>query len=234
MKKIKKYQCICTKQKICAYHEQFKPHDLTKDCPEKCQKQRVTSVSPTKQTYWQVICFGWMLHGNTLRGKENYRIVQRDWKKNQMKNPITAKKLRARYKVHYAVNSGKLKKSLCEDCNNKKVEAYHSDYNKPLEVNWLCKTHHEFRYYGGFWHREGMNMPRRKGFYGLYKKSKERLSRDLENPIEQKRLGFKGEIVWKNYVQNHRLLFNCGSCGNKQFEKQECNKCGYGVLLRTS
>jgi hypothetical protein len=30
----------------------------------------------------------------------------------------------------------------CEVCGKQPAEAHHGDYNKPLEVRWLCKTHH--------------------------------------------------------------------------------------------
>lgn len=54
-------------------------------------------------------------------------------------------KWRARDKVHKAVKSGKLKKPLvCECClGKKKLEGHHTDYKKPLLVNWLCKLCHE-------------------------------------------------------------------------------------------
>ena len=54
-------------------------------------------------------------------------------------------KQNARKKVLRAVKSGKLVKPiLCEDCQQEVfLEAHHEDYNKPLEVKWLCKTCHE-------------------------------------------------------------------------------------------
>jgi len=42
-----------------------------------------------------------------------------------------------------AVAAGKLIKKNCEVCDDPNVEAHHSDYGKPLEVNWLCIGHHK-------------------------------------------------------------------------------------------
>ena len=48
----------------------------------------------------------------------------------------------ATIKVANAIVSGRLAKNPCEICGAEKAEAHHDDYNKPLEVRWLCKTHH--------------------------------------------------------------------------------------------
>lgn len=47
----------------------------------------------------------------------------------------------ARMKVYNAVKNGKLKRLACW-CGDIKVQAHHDDYNKPLEVRWLCRRHH--------------------------------------------------------------------------------------------
>lgn len=36
-----------------------------------------------------------------------------------------------------------LKKQPCEICGEKNVHAHHDNYNKPLEVRWLCSFHHK-------------------------------------------------------------------------------------------
>lgn len=41
-----------------------------------------------------------------------------------------------------AISRGDLLKQPCEVCGKKKVDAHHDDYEKPLEVRWLCKKHH--------------------------------------------------------------------------------------------
>lgn len=51
-------------------------------------------------------------------------------------------KFRARNSVYKQVKSGILIKTPCEICGKEKVEAHHTDYRKPLQINWLCRKHH--------------------------------------------------------------------------------------------
>jgi predicted DNA-binding protein YlxM (UPF0122 family) len=64
----------------------------------------------------------------------------------------------AQNKMEKAIARGRVKRpEACEMCGNKppkkkngasQVEAHHPDYNKPLEVMWLCqRCHHK-------WHKE--------------------------------------------------------------------------------
>jgi len=76
----------------------------------------------------------------------------RDWKE---KHPgySTAKakewyennkdRLKIKYAVKYAVKTGKLIKTPCVICGNENVEGHHPDYSRPLDVVWLCKSHHQ-------------------------------------------------------------------------------------------
>lgn len=52
-------------------------------------------------------------------------------------------KYRARRMVANAIKSKKLFKEPCEMCGKAEtVHAHHDDYLKPLNVRWLCATHH--------------------------------------------------------------------------------------------
>jgi hypothetical protein len=48
----------------------------------------------------------------------------------------------ARRKVAYALLTGRLTRKPCEICGAKRSEAHHPDHSQPLNVRWLCITHH--------------------------------------------------------------------------------------------
>ena len=78
------------------------------------------------------------------KNKEKINKKRKEWfKKNRYK-------LNAHKKVHYALKVGKIKKQPCDICGCKKVEAHHDDYDKPLEVRWLCHKHHKRFHFTNF------------------------------------------------------------------------------------
>lgn len=70
----------------------------------------------------------------------------------------------AQNKAEKAVAAGKLiRPEICEEClgpgkpfkdGRSPIQAHHDDYNKPLEVRWLCQQCHFD------WHRENRPVPR--------------------------------------------------------------------------
>ncbi len=72
----------------------------------------------------------------SVQSKESVNAQKRDW----------AKKNKEKRKAHHLVNNslrdGKIIKKACEVCGDNKSQAHHEDYSKPLEVIWLCSTHH--------------------------------------------------------------------------------------------
>ncbi len=66
-------------------------------------------------------------------------------KKYRAKNK---KKTKAHRKVQYEVSIGNLSSKPCEVCGNENSVAHHDDYDKPLDIRWLCHKHHKE------WHEE--------------------------------------------------------------------------------
>jgi ribosomal protein S27AE len=64
---------------------------------------------------------------------------QTDAFKSRFRNPL---KVKARKAVWNLLRYGKLQKQPCEQCTAPKVEAHHDDYEKPLDVRWVCRSHH--------------------------------------------------------------------------------------------
>lgn len=93
------------------------------------------------------------------RGLEKHRIMARKKYREKVRNDPDLHEKRLAYMrewtkgrrlkklannaVNNAVRDGKLKKKPCEKCGTEKgVHAHHDDYSKPLQVRWLCPTHH--------------------------------------------------------------------------------------------
>jgi hypothetical protein len=38
--------------------------------------------------------------------------------------------------------SGELVPRPCRECGDRRVQAHHRDYSRPLDVDWLCFPHH--------------------------------------------------------------------------------------------
>jgi hypothetical protein len=88
-------------------------------------------------------------------GKDREKILAYDRERAKNQNRIDkAKKIYTRWKeqfperrkaqlaVQYALRSGKLKPLPCFSCGEK-AEAHHPDYDRPLDVVWLCSSHHK-------------------------------------------------------------------------------------------
>ena len=73
--------------------------------------------------------------------KKGNKIFNRNARKTQNKH---SNKQNARMKVQYALLTGKIiKPNKCEKCEQIKiVEGHHFDYEKPLEVVWVCRKCH--------------------------------------------------------------------------------------------
>ena len=73
--------------------------------------------------------------------KANKEKVNATIKRGRERNP---KKANATQHIFWALKLGVIKRpDFCEKCEEKtKLQAHHDDYEKPLEVRWLCKICH--------------------------------------------------------------------------------------------
>ena len=67
---------------------------------------------------------------------EKNREVTTKWRKKYPERKKAQSLLRS------ALKSGKIKPLLCFICGGN-AEAHHPDYNQPLDVVWLCPSHHK-------------------------------------------------------------------------------------------
>lgn len=51
-------------------------------------------------------------------------------------------KKRARNAVLALIHRGEMQRGSCEVCGQPDAQAHHDDYSRPLDVRWLCDTHH--------------------------------------------------------------------------------------------
>jgi hypothetical protein len=79
------------------------------------------------------------------RGKEPERIkanveINRAWRAED------ARRVRAHNAVARAIRAGELVRQPCCRCGDAKSVAHHEDYEKPLDVMWLCQPCHKQRH----------------------------------------------------------------------------------------
>lgn len=110
---------------ITNYNKRYKHDDVDKVC-ELCKKDFVTA---RKNQYLCSNCSG--SNKGKYETQKKYRTVN-------------AKKVRARCIVNKRIQRGvSLFKQPCEVCNKKEnSQAHHHDYDKPLDITWLCEYHH--------------------------------------------------------------------------------------------
>jgi len=87
------------------------------------------------------------------KGTDHFRKYDRGWyvKNSEKKKKDVAdsrkrnqKKVKAQNKLNKAVQYGRVvKPERCEHCNEvKDLDGHHYDYDKPLDVIWLCRSCH--------------------------------------------------------------------------------------------
>lgn len=76
------------------------------------------------------------------RGNRQSKQYLKDYRDN---NP---NKYKATNMVNNAIRDGKLHSEPCIICGEEKTVGHHDDYSKPLNVKWMCQSHHKQ------WHEE--------------------------------------------------------------------------------
>lgn len=69
-------------------------------------------------------------------GRDIRQGAVKEWKQRNLTEVV------AHSAVSNAIRDGRLKREPCSKCGAEFGEAHHEDYNKPLEVTWLCKACH--------------------------------------------------------------------------------------------
>lgn len=65
----------------------------------------------------------------------------REWRKTHALSPEQQRNANARSMAGVYLRRGKLTRQPCEGCGGH-AEMHHDDYDKPLEVRWLCRRCH--------------------------------------------------------------------------------------------
>jgi hypothetical protein len=131
----------CRSQELKRYHAKLKEdaekyeawkkrmalqHQAIKNDPVRLDKQR------TK-------CREYRRKHQALHGKKPFEYNAHSALKWQAANK---EKMQAHKAVRMAIRGGLLTKQPCEMCGCDAVHAHHDDYSRPLDVRWLCPTHH--------------------------------------------------------------------------------------------
>lgn len=53
------------------------------------------------------------------------------------------KKVNAAWRVGYEIERGRMRRGPCVVCGEPKTHGHHEDYDRPLDVIWLCPQHHK-------------------------------------------------------------------------------------------
>jgi len=60
-------------------------------------------------------------------------------RKYKLDNP---EKTQAHIIINRLIKKGLIFRGICEKCGEGDAQAHHDDYNFPLKIRWLCRTHH--------------------------------------------------------------------------------------------
>lgn len=126
------FKCLCEKP-----FESFYKHSAMGDGRlGKCKECTKTDVKKHRQDNWEAV-----RAYDRLRASQPHRVATRQRVVAQYTEQYPHRK-KANTAVGNALRSGKLKKQPCWVCGCNAV-AHHPDYDRPLDVVWLCQPHHK-------------------------------------------------------------------------------------------
>jgi hypothetical protein len=109
-----------------------------KQCQNEYRAERKAKKQIARPVGWKQKTADIVSYRREYHAKNRARMneLKRDWfQKNKHRESV-------KNATRYAIKTGKLVRQPCVVCGEVQVEAHHPDYSKPLEVVWLCRTHH--------------------------------------------------------------------------------------------
>ncbi len=136
----------CFKCKTWKPLTEFYPHprmadghlNKCKECNKKDVAERIALKKATDPH--------WVIKERERCRKKQTLYLQEHGQKPQPNKKVIAHKKAANVLLNNAIRSGRVLKQPCEVCKNAKTQAHHEDYEKPLDVVWLCTRHHADRH----------------------------------------------------------------------------------------
>lgn len=134
---------ICNKCKIekdigdFYLHKNGYRHPYCKECLIAYNRNRLKQNPYSKQNpeYFKKYFKEKYLMDEVYRGK-----IKKGNREYKLKNP---NRIKIPYKVKSAIRMGIItKRNSCEICLNSPTVAHHQDYDKPIDVTWLCHSCH--------------------------------------------------------------------------------------------
>jgi len=126
---------------------EFYPHKLTKDgsrgdC-KKCGKQKTKDYNNSPI-------------GRIKDKARNKTLQRKKWRtmfnKKMYHKHIDKKRINKKFSRWFNISG--MKRAPCQVCGiETQIDAHHPDYNKPFEVMWLCRSHHQK------WHQGNKAIP---------------------------------------------------------------------------
>lgn len=85
---------------------------------------------------------GCFLELNRIYVKTICRLCENEYRRTYNLTAPYRLRQKSRSLANKALRRGKLIRKPCEKCGNAKSEMHHEDYDKPLQVTWLCRPCH--------------------------------------------------------------------------------------------